>query len=267
MVGVAYDCVEKMVYWTDITTPAISKASVQGGDPIPIIRTDLGSPEGIAIDHMSRTMFWTDSMKDRIEVASLDGSQRRVLIDTDLVNPRAIVADPANGYLFWADWNREAPKIETSHMDGSNRRLLAGDGLSLPNGLTYDPQTSLLCWADAGTHKVECMNPTQRDRRGVSEAIQYPFGLTTYGTNLYYTDWTRNAVIMLDRHTGRETEEFHPQKKSRLYGITAAYAQCPSGQNYCSVNNGGCTHLCLATPSGRTCKCPDNAVGVSCVES
>ncbi|KAL2083319.1 hypothetical protein ACEWY4_021092 [Coilia grayii] len=267
VVGVAYDCVEKMVYWTDITTPAISKASVQGGDPIPIIRTDLGSPEGIAIDHMSRTMFWTDSMKDRIEVASLDGSQRRVLIDTDLVNPRAIVADPANGYLFWADWNREAPKIETSHMDGSNRRLLAGDGLSLPNGLTYDPQTSLLCWADAGTHKVECMNPTQRDRRGVSEAIQYPFGLTTYGTNLYYTDWTRNAVIMLDRHTGRETEEFHPQKKSRLYGITAAYAQCPSGQNYCSVNNGGCTHLCLATPSGRTCKCPDNAVGVSCVES
>ncbi|XP_041921911.1 nidogen-1 isoform X1 [Alosa sapidissima] len=267
VVGVAYDCVDKMVYWTDITTPAISKASVQGGDTIPIIRSDLGSPEGIAIDHLSRTMFWTDSMKDRIEVASLDGAQRRVLIDTDLVNPRAIIADPVNGFLYWCDWNREAPKIEASHMDGTNRRLLARDGLSLPNGLTYDPQSSLLCWADAGTHKMECMNPSQSDRREVTEAIQYPFGLTAYGKNLYYTDWTRNAVITVDRHTGRELEEFHPQKKSRLYGITAAYAQCPSGQNYCSVNNGGCTHLCLATPGGRTCKCPDNAVGVSCVES
>lgn len=39
----------------------------------------------------------------------------------------------------------------------------------------------------------------------------------------------RNAVIAVDRHTGREVEEYHPQKKSRLYGITAAYAQCPSG--------------------------------------
>lgn len=39
------------------------------------------------------------------------------------------------------------------------------------------------------------------------------------------------------------------------------------GQNYCAVNNGGCTHLCLATPGGRSCKCPDHAVGVNCVES
>jgi len=40
----------------------------------------------------------------------------------------------------------------------------------------------------------------------------------------------------------------------------------PSGQNYCSTNNGGCTHLCLATPAGRSCRCPDNAVGLGCVE-
>lgn len=38
----------------------------------------------------------------------------------------------------------------------------------------------------------------------------------------------------------------------------------PAGQNYCAVNNGGCTHLCLATPVGRSCRCPNNAVG--CVE-
>ncbi|XP_016121869.1 nidogen-1-like [Sinocyclocheilus grahami] len=86
-----------MVYWTDISTPAISKASLQGGEPVHIIKSDLSSPEGIAIDHLGRNMFWTDSMKDRIEVSSLDGSQRRVLINTDLVNPRAILTDPTNG--------------------------------------------------------------------------------------------------------------------------------------------------------------------------
>lgn len=33
----AYDCVEKMVYWTDITGPAISKASLTGGDIVPVV--------------------------------------------------------------------------------------------------------------------------------------------------------------------------------------------------------------------------------------
>lgn len=38
IIGVAYDCVEKVVYWTDITSPSISKASIQGGEPAAVIR-------------------------------------------------------------------------------------------------------------------------------------------------------------------------------------------------------------------------------------
>ncbi|KAF3842301.1 hypothetical protein F7725_024252 [Dissostichus mawsoni] len=201
IIGVAYDCVEKMVYWTEITSPSISKASIQAGEPTAVITSDLDSPEGIAIDHLSRTMFWTDSVKDHIEVASLDGSQRRVIIDTDLVNPRAIVTDPPNGNLYWADWNREAPKIETSHMDGSNRRVLVKDDLSLPNGLTYDSQSSALLGrcsnsynlSPAGTHKLECTHPSHGDRRKVIEGLQYPFGVT-------------DAVVAVDRHAGKESD-------------------------------------------------------------
>ncbi|XP_041803273.1 nidogen-1 [Chelmon rostratus] len=266
IIGVAYDCVEKMVYWTEITSPSVSKASIEGGEPIAVIRSDLDSPEGIAIDHLGRAVFWTDSVKDRIEVASLDGSQRRVIVDADLVNPRAIITDPPNGNLYWTDWNRDAPKIETSYMDGSNRRVLVKDDLGLPNGLTYDSQSSLLCWADAGTHKMECMHPARGDRRKIMEGIQYPFGITSFGKNIYYTDWRRDAVVVVDRYAGKESDQFQPQKRTKLYGIATAYAQCPSGQNYCAVNNGGCTHLCLATPTGRSCKCPDNAVGAGCVE-
>ena len=124
-----------------------------------------------------------------------------------------------NSNLYWSDWNRNAPKIETSHMDGSNRRVLVKEDLGLPNGLTYDSQSSLLCWADAGTvdfrqvthlwndvclmisikcklsplgtHKMECMHPGRGDRRMVMEGIQYPFGITNFGKNIYYTDWKR----------------------------------------------------------------------------
>lgn len=39
VIAVAYDCVEKMVYWTDITGPAISRAQLSGGDISPVITT------------------------------------------------------------------------------------------------------------------------------------------------------------------------------------------------------------------------------------
>uniref|UniRef100_A0A8D0LAE2 Nidogen-1 n=1 Tax=Sphenodon punctatus TaxID=8508 RepID=A0A8D0LAE2_SPHPU len=257
IIGVGYDCVDKVVYWTNISGPSISRASVHGGEPTSIIKTDLGSPEGIAVDHLGRNIFWTDSQLDRIEVAKLDGSQRRVLFDTGLVNPRAIVADPVRGNLYWTDWNREAPKIETSYLDGTNRRVLVKDDLGLPNGLTFDTYTSTLCWVDAGTKRVECMNPTQLSRRKILEGIQYPFSITSYGKNLFYTDWTRDAVIAVDRTISKENDNLQPHKRSRLYGITTAWTQ---------LNNGGCTHLCLATPGGRSCRCPDNTVGVDCIE-
>nr|XP_046187905.1 nidogen-1-like [Oncorhynchus gorbuscha] len=263
-IAVAYDCVEKMVYWTDITGPSISKASLEGGDTISLITTDLESPEGLAIDHLARLMFWTDSMKDRIEVAKLDGSQRRVLFNTDLVNPRPIVADPSYGRLYWADWNRDGPKIEMSNMDGTDRTVLVKDDLGLPNGLTYDPESQQLCWADAGTRKVQCMDPNSRNRRTIVEGIQYPFAIVSHGRNLYYTDWRREAVVAVDRTTDRETDEFLPQKRSRVYGIATTPTQCPQAYNYCS-NNGGCSHLCLPRRGGFTCRCPDVVDG-SCVE-
>ncbi|KAI4529445.1 hypothetical protein MG293_020693, partial [Ovis ammon polii] len=266
IIGLAFDCVDKMIYWTDISQPSIGRASLHGGEPTTIIRQDLGSPEGIALDHLGRNIFWTDSQLDRIEVAKLDGTQRRVLFETDLVNPRGIVTDSVRGNLYWTDWNRDNPKIETSYMDGTNRRILVQDDLGLPNGLTFDAYSSQLCWVDAGTHRAECLNPGQPNIRKVLEGLQYPFAVTSFGKNLYYTDWKTNSVVAVDLAVSKEMDSFHPHKQTRLYGITSALSQCPEGHNYCSVNNGGCTHLCLATPGSRTCRCPDNTLGVDCIE-
>uniref|UniRef100_A0A8C9JDN4 Nidogen-1 n=1 Tax=Panthera tigris altaica TaxID=74533 RepID=A0A8C9JDN4_PANTA len=266
IIGLAFDCVDKMVYWTDISEPSIGRASLHGGEPTTIIRQDLGSPEGIALDHLGRNIFWTDSHLDRIEVAKLDGTQRRVLFETDLVNPRGIVTDSVRGNLYWTNWNRESPKIETSYMDGTNRRVLVQDDLGLPNGLTFDAYSAQLCWVDAGTSRVECLKPGQPSRRKVLEGLQYPFAVTSYGKHLYYTDWKMSSVVAVDLAISKGTDTFHPHKQTRLYGVTTALSQCPQGHNYCSVNNGGCTHLCLATPGSRTCRCPDNTLGVDCIE-
>lgn len=231
VVGIDYDCRERMVYWTDVAGRMISRASLElGAEPEIIINSGLISPEGLAIDHFRRTMYWTDSGLDKIERAKLDGSERRVLFHTDLVNPRAIAVDPIRGNLYWTDWNREAPKIETSSLDGQNRRILVNTDIGLPNGLTFDPFSKLLCWADAGTKKLECTQPDGIGRHVIQNNLNYPFSIVSYADHFYHTDWRRDGVISVNRNSGQFTDEYLPEQRSHLYGITAVYPYCPTGR-------------------------------------
>ncbi|NXI40667.1 NID2 protein, partial [Galbula dea] len=231
VVGIDYDCREKTIYWTDVAGRTISRASLEpGAEPETIINSGLISPEGLAVDHLRRAMFWTDSGLDKIERARLDGSERRVLFDTELVNPRAITVDPVRGNLYWTDWNREAPKIETSTVNGANRRVLVNRDIGLPNGLTFDPFSKLLCWADAGTKHLECTFPDGSGRRLIQNNLNYPFSVISYASHFYHTDWRRDGVIAIDRETGAFTDEYLPEQRSHLYGITAVYPYCPGGK-------------------------------------
>ncbi|KAM9381287.1 nidogen-2 [Phaethornis superciliosus] len=227
VVGIDYDCRDKTIYWTDVAGRTISRASLESGaEPETIISSGLISPEGLAVDHLRRAMFWTDSGLDKIERARLDGSERRVLFDTELVNPRAITVDPVRGNLYWTDWNREAPKIETSTVNGANRRVLVNRDIGLPNGLTFDPFSKLLCWADAGTKHLECTFPDGTGRRIIQNNLNYPFSIISYANHFYHTDWRRDGVIAVDKETGSFTDEYLPEQRSHLYGITAVYPYC-----------------------------------------
>uniref|UniRef100_A0A8C5MND2 Nidogen 2 n=1 Tax=Leptobrachium leishanense TaxID=445787 RepID=A0A8C5MND2_9ANUR len=229
VVGIDYDCQEKMVYWTDVAGRTINRASLEpGAEPETIINTGLMSTEGLAIDYLRRTMFWTDSGLDKIESSKLDGSDRKVLFNTQLVNPRDITVDPIRGNLYWTDWNREAPKIETSFVDGSNRRILVNDDIGLPNGLAFDPFTKQICWSDAGTKKLECILSNGSGRRVIHSNLNYPFSVVVYANHFYHTDWRRDGVISINRDNGQITDEYLPEQRSHLYGITAVYPYCPA---------------------------------------
>ncbi|KAA0710949.1 Nidogen-2 [Triplophysa tibetana] len=226
VVGIDYDCRERKVYWTDLAGRTINRAGLESGsEPEIIINTGLMSPEGLAVDVARRKLFWVDSSPDKIETGNLDGSDRRVLFDTDLVNPRAIIVDSSTGTLYWTDWNREAPKIESSSVDGQNRRVLVRDGIGLPNALTYDSTTRQVCWADAGTKRIECISPNGTGRRVIQSNLNYPFSMVSYANHYYFTDWRRDGVISLGRDS-QLTDEFLPDQRSHLYGITVAPSHC-----------------------------------------
>uniref|UniRef100_A0A3Q4I0A0 Nidogen 2a (osteonidogen) n=1 Tax=Neolamprologus brichardi TaxID=32507 RepID=A0A3Q4I0A0_NEOBR len=236
VVGIAYDCKENQVYWTDLSARSINRASmVSGAEPEVLINTNLVSPEGLAVDVKRRLMFWVDSTPDVIERANLDGSGRRTLFDTDLVNPRAIIVVSSTGTLYWTDWNREAPKIESSSVDGQNRQVIVSDGIGLPNALTYDSASEQICWADAGTKRLECISSDGSGRRVIHANLNYPFSMVYYRNHFYYTDWRRDGVIAVNKHRSLFTDEYLPEQRSHLYGITVATTHCLPGEIYCVI--------------------------------
>ncbi|RXM95852.1 Nidogen-1 [Acipenser ruthenus] len=255
VVGIDYDCRERTVYWTDVAARTISRASLEpGAEPESVVNSGLLSPEGLAVDYLRRSMFWVDSGLDKIEAARLDGTERHVLFDTDLVNPRAIAVDPRGGNLYWTDWNREGPKIETSTVDGANRRVLVKDDIGLPNALTFDPLRKQLCWADAGTKRLECAQPDGTGRHVIHSNLNYPFSLVSYSNHFYYTDWRRDGVMALSRDTSQFTDEYLPDQRSHLYGITVAYPRCASGKSTEMLSTLHPCFLVLASLAPHLCK-------------
>ncbi|KAM4559740.1 nidogen-2 [Odontesthes bonariensis] len=232
VVGIAHDCKDNQVYWTDLSARTINRASMaSGAEPEILINTNLVSPEGLALDVKRRLMFWVDSTPDVIESANLDGSGRRILFDRDLVNPRAIIVVSSTGTLYWTDWNREAPKIECSSVDAQNRRVVVSDGIGLPNALTYDSSSEQICWADAGTKRLECISPDGSGRRVIHSSLNYPFSMVYYGNHFFYTDWRRDGVIAVSKDSSKFTDEYLPNQRSHLYGIAIATTHCLPGRH------------------------------------
>ncbi|XP_067940061.1 nidogen-like [Watersipora subatra] len=261
LVGLAADCKDRMFYYSDIGTGTISRASLDNSSDSQVIIDGLSSPEGLAVDWVSRVIFFTDSALDRIEVADLEGRYRKVIVDTGLVNPRAIAVDPIDGKIYWTDWNRAEAKIEVANMDGTGRRVLVDTDLSLPNGITYNMYRQQVCWADAGTQKLECINRDGRGRMVVYDLATYPFSLTTYRDNFYWTDWNKNAIQSIPRGGDvlGASILFPNGGNGKAYSIEPVPSQCFPGANRCSYNNGECKFLCLPTSDREaTCACPDN---------
>lgn len=190
-VGVAYDCHEQYIYWTDVSSKVINRIRLDGSN-FSIVLQNVKSAEGLAIDWISRNLYFTDSETKTIEVASIDGKYRKVLIRSHLSNPRGIAVDPIDGYIFWTDWNRQSPKIERSNMDGTHRKVIVSNDLGVPNGLYFDHKRQELCWGDAKTKKIECSEKDGSNRRIVTQInSMYPFDLTEVRSNIYWSDWSK----------------------------------------------------------------------------
>ncbi|KAK3706540.1 hypothetical protein QZH41_013032 [Actinostola sp. cb2023] len=260
-IALDFDVRDGKLYWSDVMDNAIYRidyVTSKSSSVVPeaIITTGLAVPDGLAVDWVGRNLYIVDSSANRIYVSKLDGSHRASLISTNLAKPRGITLDPRDGLLFWTDW--KAHKIERANMDGTNRTVLANVDVYWVNGLTIDYTLRTLYWADAHLDFIGSMSYYGENRRKIigQPDVKHPFAITVFGNFLFFTDWTRHAVVKVDKFSGNETSVLSKGLIKPMDIHVYHSTRQPVAFNPCASNNCECQHLCLITVRrGCTCKC------------
>ncbi|XP_067141896.1 low-density lipoprotein receptor-related protein 2 isoform X5 [Centruroides vittatus] len=268
VVAMDFDIREDRLYYCDVSNKTISRIFINGTGEESVIWQDANGLEGMAIDWIGRKLYWLDRSSKHLHVAELNGRNRRVLINKGISDPRAIAIHPGIGYLFFTDWGHHA-FIARVGLDGRNfsRIVLYENKLVWPNALTVDYFSDKIFWADAHLDHIEYSDFDGKNRHIILSGTSVPhvFAMTLFDDWIYWTDWNLKGIFRAHKYKGDNLEVLR-NTSHRPYDIHIYHRlrQLPY-DNPCKNNNGGCSHLCLISPGGKTysCSCPNNFVLLS----
>ncbi|XP_037813746.1 protein cueball [Lucilia sericata] len=152
--GIAYDPLNRNVYWVDQLNRKIHFISIDAQEndlPKTLLdfTTEESVPDGIAIDICRRKIYWTNSNfhNASIERMDLNGDNREVIVSKDLYLPRGIVVDQLSDRIFWVvDQQGMHFTVESARLDGSDREIIVKGLDSTPSNLAVTKD--LIFWTD-----------------------------------------------------------------------------------------------------------------------
>ncbi|XP_048480934.1 low-density lipoprotein receptor-related protein 4 [Plutella xylostella] len=254
-VALDWDHNSNSIFWTDVDKDTINRAFLNGSHQTVIVGSNLISPAGLAYDWITDKLYWTDAGTNRIEVANTDGTMRTLLAWDHIDKPRDIVVDPKGGVMYWSDWG-ENPCIERADMDGGNRKRIIVGAMTWPNGLALDLGNNRIYWTDGGNRTIEYANLDGTGRTTlIGEHLPHPFGLDLYGDEVFWTDWETQSIQAANKYSGKSRRTLGAGVAG-LMDVRVFHKERMGGVNRCGRNNGGCSHLCLLKPGGKSCACP-----------
>lgn len=168
--------------------------------------------------------------------------------------------------MYWSEWGH-SNRIRRAAMDGSDPITLI---INAPSalGLTLDFEKKRLYWAEKSSNPgIFSSDFNGLDKKNlVKEYISRPIGLTLYKDHLYWSDESKGEIIMMDKKTGNNRTVIGTLSKVAT-DLLMIQKKKERSFNQCAVNNGDCSHLCLAVPSQSQgepvtfkCACPTHYI-------
>uniref|UniRef100_A0A8C4T9C2 Low-density lipoprotein receptor-related protein 2 n=1 Tax=Erpetoichthys calabaricus TaxID=27687 RepID=A0A8C4T9C2_ERPCA len=266
VVGVDYHYQLRRIFYTDTKQDKVFSVDVDGSRVQVVLNVSVDYPINLAVDWINNKLYVVEGRVNRIDMVDLDGSNRVTLIAESLGIPIGIAVDPTVGYLFFSDWDslNGEPGLERAFMDGTNRYELVKSKLGWPIGVTVDIVSQRVYWVDCRYDYVETVTYDGLYRKTVmygGSLIPHPFGLSMFEHYVYYTDWTRMAVMRANKFSESSPQVVFPSPLTP-YGVTVYHSlRQPFGENPCGNNKGGCEQICVLSHRtdndglGYRCKC------------
>ena len=193
---------DDLYFWIDTQPGAIFKgklSSPQKSEKFPF--TVLSNPYSLAVDWISKNIYVTDSEVHSLVVYNIYNGQYKTIL-ADMINqPRALALYPQRGFLFYTVTSRSAC-ITRIGMDGSKRKEIITEGIVSPKGITVDSFTERIFWTDSHLHHIEMASFDGKNRRVLLDKLNFPFGITVFGDDLFWSDLQLATVNSVHKLSG-----------------------------------------------------------------
>lgn len=248
------DVIDRRIYWVDKAMKCISRAYTNGSDVQKIVDLGLMSPEAVAVDYIGHNIFWSDSDAKKIEVAKLDGTSRRILIWRGIEEPKNLIVEARKGYIYWTE--RPTDTIKRAAMDGTDIQVIIFNA-NYPTSLTIDADARRIYWSTSieptGIESADWDGKRRLKLKldgGDAEISFMPRALTLHQDFIYFADWNSGDIERANKITGNNRTIMY-KNLGNVANLLVFHSSKQSGTTPCRLNNGGCSHLCLALPVNK----------------
>lgn len=91
----------RLLYWTDVGTDRIERASMDGTSRMTLHSTGLSNVYAMTLDYDNQILYWADYSNNRIEMSYTNGSNRVLVTSSGITDPFHMTF--YDGKLYWTD--------------------------------------------------------------------------------------------------------------------------------------------------------------------
>ncbi|XP_061527123.1 LOW QUALITY PROTEIN: very low-density lipoprotein receptor [Phycodurus eques] len=216
----------------------------------------------MALDWVTFNIYWSSNKQSRLHVTSNSSVYTTVLIKDGIGGVESIALHPPSGSFCFNNQGQDTSTVATvecANMDGGERRVVWKNGVQ-PLSLVFSSNGETIIWADTS---LDVIGSVRLDGSGYKE-LKVAVGLAA-------VTLSEDALIWMTVSDKTRLWYMDDQQQNKLWfevgtevvSMKAIGKSSETGSNQCKVKNGNCQHLCLATPSGRTCKCAHDHINVN----